>query len=819
MKKGTIYTLLQILTAIALSIDSSAQAPNTWTQKANFGGGLRADAVGFSIGSKGYIGTGVNSAGNPYSDFWEYDTATNAWTQKANFAGGTRVAAVGFSIGTKGYIGTGAGNFGYDVNDFWEYDPSTNVWNQKANFGGPVREDAVGFSIGNRGYIGTGDNNSTNIVYNDFWKYNPSTNSWTQVANFAGGVRYWAVGFGIGGNGYIGTGSDGYILYHDFWAYDTITNTWSQKANFGGTARQIAVGFSIGNKGYIGTGVDFYNDYSSDFWEYSTLTNTWIQKANFGGGIRSDAVGFSIGSYGFVGTGNTYNTDYNDFWKYTPSGCILPTAPINTTPPSNQNICAGQSTTLTASGNGILGWYNAPLGGTWLGGGTTFTTPILTSSITYFVQDSNSCGANPSRTSIAVIVKPLPSVTNSPLFQTICSGSNTTLVILTSNVSGTTFSWTATATPGITGFLTSGTNTIPIQTIYNSGSTQGIVTYAIIPTAAGCSGSVTNYTILVNPLPNPTISGPSPVCVGNTGNIYSTQAGMSGYTWTVSSGGIITSGGGTSIITVTWNQVGSQTVSVNYNNIYGCSAQTPTVYNITVNPLPVPTISGLANVCAGSIGNVYTTQTGMTNYIWTISSGGMITSGGGTGSNTVTVTWNTTGSQFVSVNYTNSLGCTAASPTVYNVTVNPLPVPTITGATTLCVNSGNYTYTTEAGMQNYQWTVSTGGIVNYGSGTDQLNVSWVVAGNQSVSVTYTSPAGCNPTSATVLNVTVNPYPDPAGPITGSSSVCSEENNVAYSVAPINYATTYVWVLPTGASIGSGAGTDSITVDFSSGAVV
>ena len=813
-----VVSYLLPLIVICIFIDnSSAQPPNSWTQKANFGGGTRAYAVGFSIGSKGYIGTGVNSTLNPCRDFWEYDTIANTWTQKANFAGGTRVDAVGFSIGTKGYVGIGLGDSGYDYNDFWEYNPSTNVWTQKANFGGIPRDAGVGFNIGNRGYIGTGVNNSTGIVYSDFWKYNPSTNNWTQVANFAGGVRYWAVGFSIGGNGYIGTGSDGYILYNDFWAYDTITNTWSQKANFGGTARQIAVGFSIGNKGYIGTGVDFYYGYSSDFWEYSTLTNTWTQKANFGGGIRAGAVGFNIGNYGFIGTGEVTPTYYNDFWKYTPSVCTLPTAPINTTPPSNQNICAGQSTTLTASGNGTLGWYTAASGGIWLGGGSNFITPVLTSNITYFIQDSNSCGVNPSRTSITVTVNPLPSVTNSPLSQTICSGTSTTLVTLTSNVSGTTFSWTATATPGITGFQTSGTNTIPVQTISTLGTTQGTVTYAIIPTAAGCSGSVTNYIILVNPLPNPTISGPSPVCVGSTGNIYSTQAGMSGYIWAISSGGIITSGGGTNIITVTWNQVGSQTVSVNYNNIYGCSAQTLTVYNITVNPLPVPTINGLANVCVGSIGNVYITQTGMTNYIWTISSGGMITSGGGTGNNSVIVTWNTTGSQSVSVNYTNSFGCTAFSPTVYNITVNPLPVPTITGNTNLCVNSGNYTYTTEAGMQNYQWTISSGGIINYGSGTDQLTVSWIISGNQSVSVTYTSPIGCNPTSPTVLNVTVNPYPDPAGIIIGSSNVCPNENNVAYSVAPINNATTYVWALPTGASIASGAGTDSITVDFSSGA--
>ena len=42
-----------------------------------------------------------------YKDFWEYDPATNTWTQKADFGGTTRSVAVGFSIGSKGYIGTG----------------------------------------------------------------------------------------------------------------------------------------------------------------------------------------------------------------------------------------------------------------------------------------------------------------------------------------------------------------------------------------------------------------------------------------------------------------------------------------------------------------------------------------------------------------------------------------------------------------------------------------------------------------------------------------------------------------------------------------
>jgi hypothetical protein len=241
------------------------------------------------------------------------------------------------------------------------------------------------------------------------------------------------------------------------------------------------------------------------------------------------------------------------------------------------------------------------------------------------------------------------------------------------------------------------------------------------------------------------------------------------------------------------------------------------MYPVTVNALPVPVITGPLSVCVGSTGNVYSTQTGMANYIWSISAGGTITAGGATSDNTVTVTWNIGGPQTISVNYTNTNGCTAVSPTVYNVMVNPLPVPTITGQTSMCVNSGYYNYTTEAGMQNYGWTVSSGGIIDYGSSTNQIQVSWINAGPQTVSVTYTSAAGCNPISPTLLDVTVNPLPGPAGPITGTANVCAGVNGVAYSVYPIPNTTTYVWAMPPNATIASGAGTNSITVDFAANA--
>ena len=85
-----------------------AQPPGSWTQKASFGGGIRNGAVGFSIGSKGYVGTGNPGNSQPATnDFWEYDPTTNVWTQKANIGSSGRLGAIGFSIGNKGYLGTG----------------------------------------------------------------------------------------------------------------------------------------------------------------------------------------------------------------------------------------------------------------------------------------------------------------------------------------------------------------------------------------------------------------------------------------------------------------------------------------------------------------------------------------------------------------------------------------------------------------------------------------------------------------------------------------------------------------------------------------
>ncbi|RZK18730.1 MAG: hypothetical protein EOO43_12295, partial [Flavobacterium sp.] len=177
-------------------------------------------------------GTGYDS--NPLKDFWEYNPLNNSWTQKADVGGSERASAVGFSIGNKGYIGTGI--FDEYLKDFWEYNPLNNIWTQKADVGGPGRYGAVGFSIGIKGYIGTGNSGS---ALKDFWEYNEINNSWTQKADFAGSGRFMAIGFSIGNKGYIGPGSPSHNR-KDFWEYDPNSHNLTQQGNnFNGVSQLV----------------------------------------------------------------------------------------------------------------------------------------------------------------------------------------------------------------------------------------------------------------------------------------------------------------------------------------------------------------------------------------------------------------------------------------------------------------------------------------------------------------------------------------------------------------------------------------------------
>lgn len=315
MKK---ITLLLLITSLCLCYSSQAQKADSWTRKADFGAIKRFEAVAFSIGNKGYVGSGNNGSAGNQIDFWEYDPATDTWTQKADFAGTARIAASGFSIDTVGYIALGVDAF--YRKDLWLYSPSLNTWTRKADFGGAVRAAAAVFVIDHKAYIGTGTNDTAGL-YKDFWEYNPVTDTWTKKADFGGAARWDAAAFSIGDKGYIGTGQIAGAYSRDFWQYDPATDTWTKKADYGGYGAGSTGSFSLGPWGYIGTGVDYTAARKQDFWLYEPVIDQWIRKADFGGSKRHSTAAMTINNRGYLACG--FDGDYRkDFWQYMPDSIL-----------------------------------------------------------------------------------------------------------------------------------------------------------------------------------------------------------------------------------------------------------------------------------------------------------------------------------------------------------------------------------------------------------------------------------------------------------------------------------------------------------------
>ena len=323
------------------------------------------------------------------------------------------------------------------------------------------------------------------------------------------------------------------------------------------------------------------------------------------------------------------------------------------------------------------------------------------------------------------------------------------------------------------------------------------------------------FTNCVIPSAPGTISGPAAVCINGTGYSYSVSVVPNGflYNWTVPAGFTITSYAHSNVITVdVSNPAVSGTVSV--QAVSDCGApSTISTKAVTVNNQPVPTFTSGASAVCQNTNNIYSTQSGNTAYVWSVSPNGTITPSGNP--EVVTINWTSAGSKTVGVVYTNPVtGCPAAVPGTLGVTVAAAPVPTITGINSLCTYSGFYTYKTEPGKTFYLWTVSPGGNIIAGQATDSVEVSWNASGSQWIAVNYYNFSNCSAPTPTVFNVNVNAMPGPGGPISGAPSICPGSSGIAYSVPLITNAVTYVWSLPVGASISSGIGTNSIVVDFS-----
>ena len=130
---------------------------------------------------------------------------------------------------------------------------------------------------------------------------------------------------------------------------------------------------------------------------------------------------FSVASGGsFIGSGLTFttpslNTTATYYAEASNSFCTstrmsvqavinsIPATPIAT----DNSRCGSGSIDLSASGTGNLNWYSNAIGGSLLGSGITFSTPVISSTTNYYVEASNgNCSSN--RVIVKAIVNPIP---------------------------------------------------------------------------------------------------------------------------------------------------------------------------------------------------------------------------------------------------------------------------------------------------------------------------------------------------------------------------------------------------------------------------
>jgi uncharacterized protein (TIGR02145 family) len=160
---------------------------------------------------------------------------------------------------------------------------------------------------------------------------------------------------------------------------------------------------------------------------------------------------------------------------------------------ADRTICAGNSTAFDAGFcTGCSYEWKDITSGLTVGTNQTYTTNIAGN---YCVSVTNSSGCI-GRDTVQLFTTPVPSVTNNPLYDSICSG-ETTNIPLTSNPTGAIFHWTATLTSGtITGF-SADSGLVINQILVNTGTTSGIVTYHITPKIGSCIGSTIDFPVTV----------------------------------------------------------------------------------------------------------------------------------------------------------------------------------------------------------------------------------------------------------------------------------------------------------------------------------
>jgi len=341
---------------------------------------------------------------------------------------------------------------------------------------------------------------------------------------------------------------------------------------------------------------------------------------------------------------STQDIKYREgFWQ--PDLCLTPDTAANTTPAVNLSICVGSTTMLSALGEGIIGWYDAPTGGKYLGGGEQFTTPVLNATTTFYAQDST-CTASKVRRAFLVTVNPLPPADAGPN-QRICSGSSVTLTAS----GGQAYQWD------------DGSTNASLQI---TPQTSGFK-FVTVTDANGCTAK-DSVRVDVNLVPDVNPEGDKTVCNGQMTPLIQHSSNTPGAkfdgTNDTPSIGLAASGTDvdkivpfTAINAGTNPVIATLTVTPKLTQSGLTCFGKPDTFTITVNPSPKPQIAGNLAFCTGK--STTLTASGGNTYTWN------------TGASGANLNVNTAGTYTLTA--TSALDCTATATAQVTELASPSP--------------------------------------------------------------------------------------------------------------------------------------------------
>jgi gliding motility-associated-like protein len=407
--------------------------------------------------------------------------------------------------------------------------------------------------------------------------------------------------------------------------------------------------------------------------------------------------------------------------------------------PADTTICSGNSVTLTASsvsGEATFKWYSNISGGSPIHAGASFTTPILTSTTTYYVSQTIS-GTESARISVQVTVTPLPSLpTVTPATASICYGSTTTFGL----TGGTTYNWYTVSSGGTAEFSSGNSYSTP-NTL-----SIGTHTYYVSTISSNCeSTDRRTITITVNALPNvPTANNVTECYDGNAHTASANVGSNESVIWyDAETGGNTTTAPSRSAVGTTSAYAAAK------NNTTNCESSTRTLVSITIINAPnTPTINPTtADICSGTTAAF--TLTGGTTFNWyTVSSGG--TAEFSSNSNYTTLTNLSAGTHTYYVSSVST--CESVNRTTVTITVSASPNAPTPNNITKSYDGNTYTASVSVGNnENVVWyTQATGGNLTTAPSrsTAGATTAYAIAKN-----TITN---CESPTRTEVTVTINP---------------------------------------------------------------